>query len=1053
MSLIAWYPLDGDILDYSQNGGVLASVGTPASETGGKIGDTVDFNAGYYTTNSSTLDLHLNLTITFWVKLDAYPVSRFGIMETAYGAEFAINIDDAGALQWYYGTSGSETSPYVAFNTSSGVVEVGNWVHIALVRNLRTNKIYYYKNGIELTSNTLAYIPTPTTNNLLKIGYAYTGGLQGNLNDVRYYDNALSAKEIKEIAKAKVLDYSFNDFQEPTTNIYSATSKNFTESLVNYPIPPPSLTLVNGGYWTDLSWSGDITLPGTYNTGDVVTFSGYYMPYTTNLADVITASAGIQMYGSTGGLGHTTSPTEWNIWYYFEFTETFVADGVTSVRIEDRGYDYYNPTEAPDTSAYWSNIQIEHKDHATPFTPTSRTGTVRDGTGFRNDATMNPDYSPKWQEIAKLGTGSYLFNNQRILSNSGLKLTDTITLAAWVKLDTIRESGFIQSDFYLSCDSSGHLRTYWYDTSSPGYHVSPNILPQDEWIHVAAVWTGTQAILYENAVEVRRVDSTTPGRGTVTYTAFGVEGTTNPPTSSRKLDGSMDDVRIYATALSQDDITELYQTRAQLDDAGNLFLNELTTNGFQPTIINYTTWVIGSSGSQTGFSKNGTDAENSIITKLNPISVNDVVWASLSNDGVSDADGGWNTASFSIDNTKAYRFTTWIRRENAGTGDGTTYLGCHGYGTVNGVSLIGGAPITNPYFKTDSSGLTWDSEWTLWVAYVMPYGTATEPTYITDAKGVWDIDGTRLSSTMTSYVWLNESTTANFRSYLFYSIKTDERMYWYRPRVEAIDGSELPLNDLFNCSEHRALINEADEYDYDEYNISDTGIGKFGDLTEVGVANGLVGYWKLNGDAKDYSENGNDGTITGAVVSSGLKNLAYDFAYTTDKIRVSPAPPTSTNFTISAWVYSNNIGNSQNIVSRNSPYFMRIVGSKVRFNVLAGSWLFQAGTTTLLSDTWYFLSMTFDGATFKGYINDEEEFSVSKVGTVGTGADYVDIGYTAVAGENSPMDGKIADVRIYNRTLSLEEIVISYKYGLPTTGMQLASNGTLYTNKEIIEEL
>jgi hypothetical protein len=37
-------------------------------------------------------------------------------------------------------------------------------------------------------------------------------------------------------------------------------------------------------------------------------------------------------------------------------------------------------------------------------------------------------------------------------------------------------------------------------------------------------------------------------------------------------DGSIDDVRIYATALSDEDIKELYQTRAALDSHGNLWV-------------------------------------------------------------------------------------------------------------------------------------------------------------------------------------------------------------------------------------------------------------------------------------------------------------------------------------------------------------------------------------------------------------------------------------------------------------------------------------------------
>jgi len=133
--------------------------------------------------------------------------------------------------------------------------------------------------------------------------------------------------------------------------------------------------------------------------------------------------------------------------------------------------------------------------------------------------------------------------------------------------------------------------------------------------------------------------------------------------------------------------------------------------------------------------------------------------------------------------------------------------------------------------------------------------------------------------------------------------------------------------------------------------------------------------------------------------------------------------PASTNFTLSAWVNSNDISQSQNVISRNSPYFMRIVGSKVRFNVLTSgnSWLFQVGTTLLYSDTWYYLAMTYDGTNFIGYINGIEEFNVLYSGVV-TGAAQIYIGYTLAGGEQSGFNGRIATVQIHNKTLTSTEI-------------------------------
>lgn len=142
------------------------------------------------------------------------------------------------------------------------------------------------------------------------------------------------------------------------------------------------------------------------------------------------------------------------------------------------------------------------------------------------------------------------------------------------------------------------------------------------------------------------------------------------------------------------------------------------------------------------------------------------------------------------------------------------------------------------------------------------------------------------------------------------------------------------------------------------------------------------------------------------------------------------------HFTISAWINSTGISSTQNILSMNGPYFMRIYQSKVRFNVYAGSpasWLFQNGTTTLSSNTWYYLTMVWDGTanTWTGYINDQIEFSVSKTGPLhgNTNAKtfYGYVGYTPQGGEQSNFNGQIAVVQYYDRALTATEVAQNFQ--------------------------
>jgi hypothetical protein len=167
-------------------------------------------------------------------------------------------------------------------------------------------------------------------------------------------------------------------------------------------------------------------------------------------------------------------------------------------------------------------------------------------------------------------------------------------------------------------------------------------------------------------------------------------------------------------------------------------------------------------------------------------------------------------------------------------------------------------------------------------------------------------------------------------------------------------------------------------------------------------------------------------------------NGLFSFSGGTERITL-PATigPINNHFTMSAWINSTSISSTQNILSMNGPYFMRIDGSRVRFNVLTDSWLFQAGTTTLLSNTWYFLTMVWNGTagTWTGYINGTQEFSTAKSGSVSATNFYGYVGYTPEGGEQSNFQGQIATVYYYNRALTAAEVIQNFnakrgRYGI-----------------------
>jgi hypothetical protein len=219
-------------------------------------------------------------------------------------------------------------------------------------------------------------------------------------------------------------------------------------------------------------------------------------------------------------------------------------------------------------------------------------------------------------------------------------------------------------------------------------------------------------------------------------------------------------------------------------------------------LLDTSQWKLGTSGSQGNFSLNGSSSAdiNTIIMHENPWGYKEPTWAALSNDAVSDGDGGWNVYNKSIDKTKKYRLSVWVKRENVG--NGTIYFGCQG----NTVSNLGSTTANdNPYFAIFASGLSLtdiNDNYVLMVAYIYPYDYSgvSETT-----SGVYNTSGKRVAS-VTNFKWMSTATVGGHRTYLFYSTSTTERVYWIRPRMEVCDGTESTIQDLLLGVDDNAYV-------------------------------------------------------------------------------------------------------------------------------------------------------------------------------------------------------------------------------------------------------
>jgi RHS repeat-associated protein len=189
------------------------------------------------------------------------------------------------------------------------------------------------------------------------------------------------------------------------------------------------------------------------------------------------------------------------------------------------------------------------------------------------------------------------------------------------------------------------------------------------------------------------------------------------------------------------------------------------------------TWSIGS-GSVFSFNQNGDTGENVRINGIGPFDKNTILWQCV-NDAASDADGGWNSSTITIDKTASYRYAVWVKR--TGSQNGITY-----HGTQNVVNLDG-TTNGNPYFW--HGNLPALDQWYLMVGMIHP---ASYTGGYSGISGVYDTTGNKVISG-TDFKWSSTTTDTYFRSYLYYATDTNTSQYFYNPTVQKLDGTEASV--------------------------------------------------------------------------------------------------------------------------------------------------------------------------------------------------------------------------------------------------------------------
>ncbi|WP_372846073.1 LamG domain-containing protein [Pontiella sp.] len=198
---------------------------------------------------------------------------------------------------------------------------------------------------------------------------------------------------------------------------------------------------------------------------------------------------------------------------------------------------------------------------------------------------------------------------------------------------------------------------------------------------------------------------------------------------------------------------------------------------------------------------------------------------------------------------------------------------------------------------------------------------------------------------------------------------------------------------------------------------------------------GLVAYYPFDGDAADATGNGHDGTVSGATLTSdreGVFDSAYEFDGVDDYIEMDNSLGTeATPFTVAAWMCSTNTG-YQMVVSKkpsgewNNGQWQLVASSYTGFwyaDQYGNSNVTKVDADVDLHDgKWHHLCGMIDADGARLYIDGELAAEDTSVNLVSHDDAAIHVGDRAYSSGRQYFDGKVDDVRIYNRALSTAEV-------------------------------
>ena len=542
MALQVWLPLNGNLNNQGLTNTTVTNSGATV-DNNGKIGKCYNFNSNKY----------LSVPNPITTSTTAFSISTW-IYVTQFSNGFACvcsgrsSTSGAGIAFWV-------TPSYIRLDDGAmyivnATISTGTWVHVCATWSSSKKSIYL--NGQELGSSTsISKLANLSAN--MQIGSdastTTTYCLNGKLNDFRIYDHALSPKEVEVLSRGLVCHYPLNGNGRGLPNLVKDSYLNRTSSSYSIAVlpfnPAPAdneqVTVSIKGQLGEGKWAWAI-----YNSGG-----------NTEVTTVLNSDKVNGIYKKTFNwkVG-STSNTSMYIWVYS--SSTVVDSTIEWVKLE-KG----------DTATMWMPNEADTLYSQLGYDST----TEYDVSGYGYNGTKTGTFvydvdTPRYSVCTNIKNAAYI----KIQNLSTTGFSNSYSFAWWGKVpsytglmmwgfgDGMRLNGIFNGNLWNTGDGANN------PLYVPGTTTQVTVPTTNVWHHWVMTGDGTTCKVYQDG-ELWATAKTykSIGSGTTIY-INGWDGSTNYKYNNY----FMSDFRIYATALSADDIKELYDTVASVANNGTL---------------------------------------------------------------------------------------------------------------------------------------------------------------------------------------------------------------------------------------------------------------------------------------------------------------------------------------------------------------------------------------------------------------------------------------------------------------------------------------------------